>query len=314
MNEESRDDNIDSLIDDRLNYKIPFPRLSYINADRERWPKIYKYNIALISLNLGLKADFEKVSKNRFNLIKIKEDKSKYIKIQILKLIIKAINEFDANIIVFPEFSYPILEHDSLRRSLKKICCKNNIIIIAGSYHETRDETHPDFGSNICPIYAFGDERNQFKNHAGSIGGDSEIINTLAPQKLNVFQTRYGTFSVPICIDIYDQNLVGLLTKMNQKDKWYHPIDFLIVPAFTDDDNGMIRACQRCSKNANISIIYLNNFSNEKSPGIFISGVLDESWTASGLIHAYQIDLIKIRKQRLSGNKYTITKPKKLNG
>lgn len=290
----------------------PFPRFEYSYPDEHPWPKEYKYKLALVPMNIPINF-FEHYNDGERKLLRIKKDHSGTIKKMILERSENAIR-LGAKIIVFNEFSYPILEHSSLKSDLTTLCEKSNAFIIAGTFHEIR-EHDPKYGFSKCPIYFInGKITYQYKNEPGSIKGIWEEIKKPHLRTLQVIQSRYGLFTIPICIDFLDANLHHNLKLLNKRGSLYHPIDFMIIPSYTDDSKRFNRLCEKVSRDSNMCIIYINNFSDTISPQVFLGGSsikeraeVPISSDEHQKIYLYEIDLIKVRLQRLFGENVDIS-------
>jgi len=291
---------------------FPFPRFEYTFPDPHPWPKDYKYRIAMIPMGIYPK-NFDRLENGELRLVKIKDGLADDIADTILRTSRKAF-ESGAKIIVFSEFSYPISQYNKLNPELKRFCDETDTFVIAGSFHEIRtcDE---DYGFSKCPIYDVqGNITYQYKNSSGSCGGRQEVIKPPKSRNLWVIHSRYGTFSVPICIDFLDANLHKNLNKLNKKGSLYRPIDLLIIPSYTDNSKMFCQACKKVSYDSNMCVIYLNNFHGEMSPEMFIGGnktygiYVNPREEGYPPIYLYDLDLIKIRELRLFGEYVEISK------
>jgi hypothetical protein len=130
----------------------PYPRLVYCYPDQHPWPKTYNYKLALIPMELP-PTYFDEFERGDLRLMSIKKEFAGPTKEMILECTKNAI-ELGAKIIVFNEFSYPILEHSELSSELIKLCDKSISFVIPGSFHETR-ETDSEYGFSKCPIFFY---------------------------------------------------------------------------------------------------------------------------------------------------------------
>lgn len=303
-------DELDRVFDEPRDF-FPFPRLKYTFPDPHPWPKDYKFRIALIPMAITL-SSFDRVENGELRLLKIKDELTSDIVDIILKLLNKA-SELGSKIIVFSEFSFPISEYSKLDGELKRFCNETNSFVIAGSFHETRDYDEY-YGFSKCPIYHIRNKiLYQYKNDPGSFAGTQEVINNPRVRNLQVIQSRYGTFCVSICVDFLDANLHYNLKKLNRKGSLYHPVDFLIIPSYTDNPNLFHQACKKVSSDSNMCIIYVNNFSGDMSPEVFLGGEKMDCEKSDDLgqdippIYLYDLDLINVRMRRLFGDDVEIT-------
>ncbi len=289
------------------------PQVKY-EYDLDAWPEQYNYKIALIPMNLNFYRDFIEVNETKLgielSMVKLLENRSEEIKDKIIRYSEYAIKHIGAKLVIFNEYSYPILKNEELCNSLSAICRENDACIIAGSFHITDENIGLPYGHNACPIFLPSGQFHQFKRSSGKFKDKWERIIGPSLWELYIFYSRFGTFSIPICIDIRDRNLVDLLSMLNRKGSLYHPIDFLIVPSFSSNDKIMHQSIISVSLVSNLCIIYLNNFANADSPAVFLSGKRQSGVYSDDpdnpRIYLYNIDLIKIRRERLLAEKTDI--------
>jgi hypothetical protein len=119
---------------------------------------------------------------------------------------------------------------------------------------------------------------------------------------------------VPVCIDFVDMNLHYNLNRLNERGSLFHPIDFAIIPSYTDESCMFYKLCRNVSLRSNMCVIYINNFPNENSPQIFIGGekiitreIVEPTKENYPKIYLYDMDLIKIREKRLFGENVKIS-------
>lgn len=110
------------------------------------------------------------------------------------------------------------------------------------------------------------------------------------------------------CADIMDENLFKNIKKLNQINNLYHPVDFLIVPSFTEKPWILSGTVEYISRQCNTTVVYVNNYSELSRPEIFISGVKQKIigpkknpiGENAPDIYLFDLNLAEIRKARLS--------------
>ncbi|MCZ7399846.1 MAG: hypothetical protein O8C62_09275 [Candidatus Methanoperedens sp.] len=172
-----------------------------------------------------------------------KDDTIKKLQKKVYKNIEKAIRD-EANIVVFPEMSIP----ESIIPGIKNKIKGHKIIVVAGTHlHNYDGDANLKGGDkkirfyNTCPILISGyvsdsDEVKQYDVHKNdkSIPGEFKIEQTYKNIKIETGQgmlrfinTGYGNFSVIICLDFIDDEMINALFKKET--------DFIIVPSWNPD-------------------------------------------------------------------------------
>ena len=274
-----------------------------LNAEPHLIPQNFKTNsvisdfiISLIPMDLTYPDNFNFIEADKYKLLNIKKSFSEVIKKNIVDISIMAA-ERGAKIIIFSELSYPIDSDKFLRLHLSKICAKYNCFIIGGSYHGNKSN---NYGMNICPIFnPYSTEPVlQPKLHPGKFEKYYESIKIPNVEILNIFQTIYGNFAVVLGFDIFSSNILNNMKFLNQIPSLYEPIDMLIIPSFTNEEQLIIDFCREASRITSTYTVCANNFYRKNKPSVFLNG--DELKNIDKLkfdgkdIYFYNIEISKL--------------------
>jgi predicted phosphodiesterase len=231
---------------------------------------INDFRISLIPMDLIYPDYFNIIEGNKYKLLTMKKNFSDVIRKNIVDISIMAA-ERGAKIIIFSELSYPIDSDKFLKINLSKICNKYNCFIICGSYHGNKGD---NYGMNICPIFnPYSSEPVlQPKLHPGKFGKYYESIKIPNVEPLNIFQTIYGNFAVVLGFDIFSSNILNNVKFLNRIPSLYEPLDMLIIPSFTNEEQLIIDFCQQASRITSTYTVCANNFYRGNKPSVFLNG------------------------------------------
>ena len=192
---------INSKIDDFPDTFAPGIRFQMAPPIHATCPKSRIVRIALVPMSINLtKFKTKKKSGTDYEILYISKELSGDIAKQMVDSAGKAAIA-GANLIVFSELSFPILEKESLEKEMFAICKKYNCFIVAGSYHETYKK---DYAKNKCLI--FTPVRNkpliQIKLSRGYFKKEKEKINVPDDRIINIINTKFGKLAIIICVDV----------------------------------------------------------------------------------------------------------------
>jgi predicted amidohydrolase len=260
------------------------------------------YIAALVSMNIKHPDDFlPPQKKGGHRLLELKPNVARKVKRDMINTS-KVATDNGAKLVVFSEYSYPSSEDSSLGPRLYDLCKKKNVYIVAGTYHETAGKER---GYNKCLIFNPYTEKPfaQIKNDPGRFDGGYEDIRTPDVRSVSIFHTRIGNFVVPICIDVKSGGLENNLLVLNRSDKFFNPVDLVIVPSYTDKPMELLYDCKKLSNKTNTCVLFCNDASYTDQSSVFIHGskvepLKDIHMNGSPTIHMYSIDLCDLRKRR----------------
>ncbi len=298
------DKEIDEVIRESLH---PFPRLRSVYF-KNIYPTRYKYKVSLVSLMVDFRKS-KKIERKRNNLsiYKFNSAFSSIMREDILSASQLAASK-GSKILVFSEYSYPILQDRELRPELMRLAEKYDCCVIPGSYYEV-NEKKPDFGSEKSPIFSNNNEPIiQFKNQGGRILGELDNIRTPLQQYTNLCETKYGTFAVVVGNDILDNNLLHNIKILNYKNNIYKPVDLIIVPSFSDSPARFGEFCRNFSRNTQTYVLYVTDKRYGLHSNVYMCGkelkpeVIRSDDNLD--IRTYDIDIATLRNMRINVNSY----------
>lgn len=185
-----------------------------------------------------------------------------------------------ANFIIFPEYSFP----RQIIPFLRKFSKENKIWIVGGAERFHSDAYNLDIRENaafiITPLNIIGIQKKNFK------GKNEPPLKT--GQKLKIFESGFGNFSVLVCADFLEDSLASRVREQ---------LDFMLVISFNKDvKRFIIKAKDRCI--SNLCYIILNNITKYNEAGVYAPFKKKDSKIVLTNFPFFEVDLTEFTLHR----------------
>jgi predicted amidohydrolase len=191
---------------------------------------------------------------------------------------LKRAGEERAQLVCFNELAYPTpLDWDgdedrAFEQNVMDLVEKYGLCVIAGTFHDTLG--HYNLGPVFFPVPAQQDDQ-RLHHHAKltSAARLFEMIRVPSNRDLRYYETEYGSFTILICLDVYDPALALRLIKMNHPFATEEKIEIVFVPSFSPENaQATANACKDLSYASASLVVFVNCSSCEPRHAVFLAG------------------------------------------
>jgi len=234
---------------------------------------------------------------------RIKEPEAGTIARQMLDRV-EAACKAGAGIVCCSEYSYPSLRDGELRPALLKLSSDYGCYILAGSYVEQKAFRKP-FNTALLFAPKQAEPWLVYKSQRGKVNKEKIEV---PPTTVSIFCGLHWSFSVMICADLLNDNITGNIPKANNPFGLYKPIDLVLVPARSDDQE-VEDSARLMSDSAKACVVYVNDavYSDSK---VFAFNQEEELTPLDGSpweaecrpILTYKFDWVRYRFRRLESS------------
>jgi len=234
-------------------------------------------HVATVSTSISM-SDFDEVNKRGYKIYVVKDKQRPRLRREFLTQLQK-VADSGATLVCFNELAYPTpvdrAEDKTFQEQIKEIVAAAGFFLVAGSYH------HPREFYNISPIFSpvpLHEDQGRgprVYSHAKltSAVRVQEMIRIPSDRNLRHYETRFGAFTILICLDAYDPALALRLMRMNYQFNDENKVDVVFVPSFNVEKGlSQANACKDLSYATGSLVAYVNCAATQPRHAVYLAG------------------------------------------